>query len=508
MASPHSYASAADRPSFSRLAVLGRTAFARQLRSARRLQLAIVCVALACLAVPFAAGLQPGTRGVPAAVRQLERLRRAYAATTLLRLSATARGEISAALGAEESAYRVSGLRAWKGKKLTILGRKHFGDSIALSSDGSTAFVSGYEGGSGVWEFKNVNGWTNEGPVMPGSAALAVSRDANTLLAGGDLNNGKAGIAQVLIRQSEEEGGHPLARETRSSVPPRHFALGNEKVRKDGAIELAVELPGAGVLEVSQLPVLATAARVKPRASTHKRSKRAGSKKRAGNAPILLQAIAPQTIEADVIETTLVLKPTATALRELARKRSVTVPVQVSFTPTGGSASLASTTISFAQPGFTFESGIEGWTQAWGGLTVAPNTAHPHTGSHSLRIDVQSDPYSAVNVTEQAGIRTGSPLTLLAPGVPVSMWVYRPAGTPLVGFRAMVRVGSEWTECRSAEVRPRANRWVRLSIAIPGSVHCRGPAEPTVAVHAVGIEIDDKGNRAAGKSVYLDDVSW
>jgi IPT/TIG domain-containing protein/fibronectin type III domain protein/FG-GAP repeat protein len=298
-----------------------------------------------------------------------------------------------------------------------------------------------------------------------------------------------------------------------NSVIPGQIALGVAKRLASGAVELTVELPGGGVLSAGPEPALATKSAEDTRVSSARRRSRRTSRHRAsvkgGAPPVFIRAVEPWTVGAEEESTTLLIEPTGAALRELTRKQTITAPVQISFTPTGGQPSLTTTDVSFTRPGYSFESGSEGWTQAWGGLTAAASSARHHTGGHSLRITIHSESYSAVNATADAGSISESSLGLLQAGVTISMWVYRPAATPPVGFRAMVRVGGEWTECRSPEVRPRAGRWVRLSITVPSSARCQsssGAENPEV--HGVGVEIDDKGGVASGKSVYLDDVSW
>ncbi len=393
-------------------------------------------------------------------------------------------------------------LGAWVAQqKLTVLGRKHLGDSVALSAEGNIAILGGSEE-TGVWEFGyGSGGWTDEGQVLGGSPVVALSGDADTLLAGGDLNNGKVGAAAVLLRAPEAQENHPP--ESPSSPPPRHFALGRETVLADGAVQLEVEVPGPGVLSAAQVPAVATEDSV----NRSTRRGRSTKRPRAGEgSPDLVQGIVPQVVEGDATGTVVVFRPTADALRELARKRALAVPVQVSFTPTGGQASVSAARIDFTKPEYSFEGGNEGWESAWGDLTVGGTTAHHHSGRHSLQITIHSDPYAAVNVT--ASSVSGDRLGLLQSGVPISMWVYRPSSTPPVGFRALVRVGEEWTECRSAEVRPRANRWVRLSVTVPGSASCKSSGAANPEVHGVGVEIDDRGGVAKGKNVYLEDVNW
>jgi hypothetical protein len=319
------------------------------------------------------------------------------------------------------------------------------------------------------------------------------------------------GVKYTFTVTATDEFGTSAPSAPSNAVVPGQIGLDASKRLDSGAVEVEVGVPGQGQLSGVQAVVAAgkasaTAARVrhKPKQKTRPRTK---PKAASPSSPILVR---PTTMAAQIQESSdLVFEPTVAALRELTKKQTVTVPVEVSFTGKDGHASAFTTNITFTRPGYSFESSSELWSPAWGTLTTALSSSHTHSGRYSLQITVHNSPYSAVDTTESGdGGETAGPMRLLQPGVPISMWVYRPSGTPPVGFQAMVRVGSEWTECRGPEVKPRANRWVRLSITVPSSVHCKGPSEPNVEVHGVGVEIDDKHNTADGKSVYLDDVSW
>ncbi len=282
------------------------------------------------------------------------------------------------------------------------------------------------------------------------------------------------------------------------------IVLGATQRLADGAIELKVNVPGPGVLsadQVSSTPGRARRSSVRVDGKVSRRVRFAVEKQR------FVESAHYKTNAEEGETANLTLEPTVAALRALAYTRTLDARVRVSFIPKGGETSTIVTKVVFLRPGYSFERGSEGWEGAWGDLAVSGATAYHHTGRRSLRITIHTNPYSAVNVAESEGYMN-TPLGLLRPGVSISMWVYRPANTPPMAFRAMVRVGKAWTECRNAEVWPQASSWVRLSITVPDSSHCRGPAEPHLEVHGVGVEIDDKGNVAKGKSVYLDDVSW
>jgi hypothetical protein len=87
------------------------------------------------------------------------------------------------------------------------------GRSVAISSDGNTAIVGGYEDNSlagAVWAFTRSGGvWTQQGAKLVGTGAvgnagqgwsIAISSDGNTVIVGGHYDNGNAGAVWVFIR--------------------------------------------------------------------------------------------------------------------------------------------------------------------------------------------------------------------------------------------------------------------------------------------------------------------
>ncbi len=111
---------------------------------------------------------------------------------------------------------RSEGSWTQQGAKLTggeESGKSRFGSSVALSANGNTALVGGYEDGSGVgaaWVFTRSEGsWTQQGPKLTGGSEVgqghfgfsaALSSDGNTALIGGGGDNGEVGAAWVFTR--------------------------------------------------------------------------------------------------------------------------------------------------------------------------------------------------------------------------------------------------------------------------------------------------------------------
>ena len=92
--------------------------------------------------------------------------------------------------------------------------RSHFGDSVALSSDGNTALIGGPGDNVGVgaaWVFtRSGSTWTQQGSKLTGSGevgiasefgfSVALSSDGNTAVIGGPLDNGEAGAVWLFTR--------------------------------------------------------------------------------------------------------------------------------------------------------------------------------------------------------------------------------------------------------------------------------------------------------------------
>jgi hypothetical protein len=93
-------------------------------------------------------------------------------------------------------------------------GRSHFGVRVALSADGGTALVAGWDDAQGLgaaWAFTRTGGgWVQQGPKLTPSdataavasfgSAVALSADGGTALVGGEGDDAGAGAAWVFDR--------------------------------------------------------------------------------------------------------------------------------------------------------------------------------------------------------------------------------------------------------------------------------------------------------------------
>ncbi|MGH2853221.1 MAG: PKD domain-containing protein, partial [Solirubrobacteraceae bacterium] len=103
-----------------------------------------------------------------------------------------------------------------EGSKLTggeESGAGRLGFSVALSADGNTALIGGYNNNDGVgavWVFtRSGTTWTPQGPVLTGGKesgegefgrSVALSADGNTALIGGPGDNNSVGAVWVFTR--------------------------------------------------------------------------------------------------------------------------------------------------------------------------------------------------------------------------------------------------------------------------------------------------------------------
>ena len=119
-------------------------------------------------------------------------------------------------IGAAWVFTRSNGVWTQQGGKLVgigAVGSAQQGHSVALSADGNTAIIGGYDNNSSVgaaWVFTRSSGvWTQQGNKLVGSGAVgaaqqglsvALSADGNTAIVGGSLDNSIVGAAWVFTR--------------------------------------------------------------------------------------------------------------------------------------------------------------------------------------------------------------------------------------------------------------------------------------------------------------------
>jgi hypothetical protein len=113
---------------------------------------------------------------------------------------------------------RSSGVWSQQGAKLVsagAVGAAQQGTSVALSGDGNTAIVGGFNDNDGigaVWVFtRSGNVWSQQGLKLVGTGAIgdanqgisvALSGDGNTAIVGGQYDNSQAGTAWIFTRSS------------------------------------------------------------------------------------------------------------------------------------------------------------------------------------------------------------------------------------------------------------------------------------------------------------------
>ena len=120
---------------------------------------------------------------------------------------------------------RSGGVWTQQGSKLVGAGAVGFaqqGISVALSADGNTAIVGGYQDNSltgAAWVFTRSGGvWTQQGGKLAGTgavgnaglgASVALSADGNTAIVGGPGDSGGLGAAWVFVNQPNSMGTPP-----------------------------------------------------------------------------------------------------------------------------------------------------------------------------------------------------------------------------------------------------------------------------------------------------------
>src|SRR5205823_2464686 len=104
------------------------------------------------------------------------------------------------------------------------------GYSVALSADGNTAIVGGpYDGSSGGgWVFTRSGGvWTQQGSNLVGTGAVgnaqqgssvALSADGNTAIVGGFQDNSGAGAAWVFVSSARTAAAHDFDGDGKSDI--------------------------------------------------------------------------------------------------------------------------------------------------------------------------------------------------------------------------------------------------------------------------------------------------
>ena len=113
------------------------------------------------------------------------------------------------------------------------------GISIALSGDGNTAILGGYDDGDeagATWSFtRSGSAWTQQGTKMVGSGALgkanqgwrvAISTDGLTALVGGPLDNSNAGAAWIFVATVPAVTQQPVSLGACSGAPVTFSAVG------------------------------------------------------------------------------------------------------------------------------------------------------------------------------------------------------------------------------------------------------------------------------------------
>jgi Fibronectin type III domain len=382
-------------------------------------------------------------------------------------------------------------------------------DVTAVAGDGqaTVSFVAPPNGGSPITSYTVVG----HGIISP----LAGKSSITTQTVSGSSPVVVRGLVNTdlywfEVTATNGVGAGPSSAPSNTVVPLGHqadvFALGQERVGNGGAVVMKVYVSGRGVVRARQLATVANAAMIAKRAS---RRHRATAQALVGPA---------HSIAKGAGAVTLTLRPTTTARRILRRKGSVKDSILITFSPAEGSSSsqvtavqlgaksvvTPSPSVSSAPDSFTrysFDSGLDGWESAWGDLTLETSATEHLSGERALQITVHSNSLSAVNA---AGY--GESLYSLKAGALIYMWVYRPASTPSVAIRPMVREGPSWTFCPGTPVKPPANTWYEIGMAL---TNCTGSSSATnLQIQDVGVQVEDKGGAANGKSFYLDDVSW
>jgi hypothetical protein len=143
------------------------------------------------------------------------------------------------------------------------------GSSVALSADGNTAIMGGYQDNGALgaaWVFTRSNGvWTQQGTKLVGTGAsgdaaqgysVALSGDGNTAIVGGNSDNSGTGAAWVYIRNPKSFG------EPGRAVPPksanRASFLGSARAALISRLSLSMTAAGVPLGAPTPYDVLAS----------------------------------------------------------------------------------------------------------------------------------------------------------------------------------------------------------------------------------------------------------
>ncbi len=137
---------------------------------------------------------------------------------------------------------------------------------------------------------------------------------------------------------------------------------------------------------------------------------------------------------------------------------------------------------------YDFEDGTtQGWYTAWGPVSVASTTSPVHTGSRALAMTLSPNgaDWPAVQVSSPPG---------LSSGMPVTYWVYQPAGSTLSSVQPYV-ADLDWNDVFSPPAVLAAG-WNQVTWVVPAVDGIKG----------IGLELND--DSGWNGRLALDSVSW
>jgi hypothetical protein len=180
---------------------------------------------------------------------------------------------------------------------------------------------------------------------------------------------------------------------------------------------------------------------------------------------------------------------TTTAPTTTTTRRTTTTTAPTTTTTRSTTTTTAPTTGSNTV--YDWEDGtLQGWSGAWGPVSVSNSTAKAYTGTHSLAIAVSptSPSWPAVQVDSSSG---------LAVGMTISYEIYVPAGSTIGGVQPYV-TDLNWIEAFTPEYTVTPGAWTKVTWTVP-SVN---------GFNALGLQIDDDTGTNWKGTIYLDDVSF